>query len=152
MLLRHKINKICFFCFRKVFFGLRFEKQAIICVITTLEFLHVCCVGNISSSASPSFRTEFLDFFWPQGLISTAKFMYRYHLSKLLKNGLQHGGEKSEGEIGGVYLPSKLGHTPHFASDGRKIEWKVEGVHPQPSPGWAEFTIVIECKPESGHC
>ncbi len=82
---RHKIDKISLFCFRKVFFGLCFEKQAIVFVITTLEFLHLCCIGNIPSSASPSFRTEFLDFFWPQGLISTVKFMYRYHFVKTSK-------------------------------------------------------------------
>jgi len=25
-------------------------------------------------------------------------------------------------------------------------------VHPPPSPGWADFTIMMECTPESGHC
>ncbi len=25
-------------------------------------------------------------------------------------------------------------------------------VHPLPSPGWAEFTVMMECRPESGHC
>jgi hypothetical protein len=25
-------------------------------------------------------------------------------------------------------------------------------VHSPPSPGWADFTIMIECTPESGHC
>jgi len=25
-------------------------------------------------------------------------------------------------------------------------------VHPPPSPGWADFTIMKECTPESGHC
>ncbi len=28
-----------------------------------------------------------------------------------------------------------------------------KGVHPPPSPGWADFTIMMECTtPESGHC
>jgi hypothetical protein len=26
------------------------------------------------------------------------------------------------------------------------------GVHPLPSPGWANFSITMECTPESGHC
>ncbi len=26
------------------------------------------------------------------------------------------------------------------------------GVHPPPSPDWADFTIMMECTPESGHC
>jgi hypothetical protein len=25
-------------------------------------------------------------------------------------------------------------------------------VHPPPSPGWADFIIMMECMPESGHC
>ncbi len=26
------------------------------------------------------------------------------------------------------------------------------GVHPPPSPAWANFTLMIECKPESSRC
>jgi hypothetical protein len=26
------------------------------------------------------------------------------------------------------------------------------GVHPPASPGWAGFTILLACTPESGHC
>ncbi len=25
-------------------------------------------------------------------------------------------------------------------------------VPPHPSPGWADFTIIMECKQENGHC
>ncbi len=28
----------------------------------------------------------------------------------------------------------------------------MEGVHPPASPGWADFTILMECTPESVHC
>jgi hypothetical protein len=27
-----------------------------------------------------------------------------------------------------------------------------EGLHPSPSPGWANFSIMMECTPESGNC
>ncbi len=26
------------------------------------------------------------------------------------------------------------------------------GVHPPPSPGWADFSVMMECTPESGNC
>ncbi len=25
-------------------------------------------------------------------------------------------------------------------------------MHPSPSPGWANFSIMMKCTPESGHC
>ncbi len=28
----------------------------------------------------------------------------------------------------------------------------MEGVHPPTLPGWADFTIMMECTPESAHC
>jgi hypothetical protein len=48
-------------------------------------------------------------------------------------------------ERGGVYLHS-------FVRDGRYSErgW---GVHsPPPTPGWANFSVILKCMPGSGHC
>ncbi len=45
-------------------------------------------------------------------------------------------------EIGGVYLPSQLEHTPQL--------WTCRA--PPASPGWANFSIVMEYTAESGHC
>ncbi len=43
-----------------------------------------------------------------------------------------------------VYLPSQLKHSHHnFVSDGRYSEREV-GVHPPPSPGWSNFSIMID--------
>ncbi len=56
---------------------------------------------------------------------------------------------RGRGEIGGVYLPSQLKSTPQLCS-WWWIEWKGEGVHPHPC--WAAFTVMMECKPENGHC
>jgi hypothetical protein len=59
-----------------------------------------------------------------------------------------HREEKGRGETGGVYLRRPLSWSVHhnFAR-----EWKGEGVHTPPSSGWAEFTIIMKCTPESGH-
>jgi hypothetical protein len=43
-------------------------------------------------------------------------------------------------EIGEVYLPSQLELTLRA------------GVHPSPTQGWADFSIMMEGTPESGHC
>jgi hypothetical protein len=44
-----------------------------------------------------------------------------------------HRGEQGRGATGGVYL--------------RPLSWSVH----HNSSGWAEFTIMMECTPESGH-
>jgi hypothetical protein len=61
-----------------------------------------------------------------------------------------HRGEKGRAEIGGVsalsagvYTTTKLVMVDRVKGGGRE---------PTPSPGWAEFTIMMECTPESGHC
>ncbi len=50
-------------------------------------------------------------------------------------------------EIGAVYLHSQLEPTSQLFCHGRYTE-RGRG----PSPGWADFTIMMECTPESGHC
>ncbi len=52
-------------------------------------------------------------------------------------------------EIGGMYLLSKLERTPLYV-----LVDIVTGVgrEPPPSPGWANFSIIMECTPESCNC
>ncbi len=67
-------------------------------------------------------------------------------------DGLQHRGEKGRGEIGGLDLTSQLKRT--YTSTLLVIVDGVKGRRHTPpgSPGWAEFTIMMECTSESGHC
>ncbi len=58
---------------------------------------------------------------------------------------------RGRGEIGGVYLSSQLEHKPQLCL-WWKIDWKGKRVHPLPWPGWADFAIMMEYMPESGHC
>ncbi len=57
-------------------------------------------------------------------------------------------------EIGGVYCICPFSWSLHhdFVRDGRYSEkgWACTP-HP-PSPGWANFSIMMECTPESGLC
>ncbi len=48
------------------------------------------------------------------------------------------------------YLPSHLRRTLTLCTWG-EIEWKGWGLHP-PSLAWANFSIMMECTPESGRC
>jgi hypothetical protein len=58
---------------------------------------------------------------------------------------------RGRGEIGGVYLPSQLERTT--ATLLVMVDRvKGGGRAPPPSPGWADFTIMMECTPESSHC
>ncbi len=43
-----------------------------------------------------------------------------------------------------VYLPFCWSVHHNFVRDGRHSE----GVHPPPPPGWADFSIMMECTPE----
>jgi len=53
-------------------------------------------------------------------------------------------------ETGLVYLPIQLERTLHFTGDGKCNE---RGGHaPPPSPAWANFTLMMECMPESSRC
>ncbi len=56
-------------------------------------------------------------------------------------------------KIGGVNLPSQLERTPQLVCDGRysKRGWACTP-RPEPSPGWAGFSIMMEYMPKSGHC
>ncbi len=58
---------------------------------------------------------------------------------------------RGRGEIGGGYLHSQLERT-HKLCSWWQIEWKGQGLHPPPSTGWADFTIMVECTPENGYC
>jgi hypothetical protein len=42
--------------------------------------------------------------------------------------------------------------TLSFVIDGRYSECMGVGVHPLPAPAWADFTLKMECTPESSHC
>jgi hypothetical protein len=50
-----------------------------------------------------------------------------------------------------VYLPLSRSVNHSFARDYRYSERRW-GVHPPVSPGLADFTIMKEFTPESGHC
>ncbi len=56
-------------------------------------------------------------------------------------------------EMWGVYLPSQLERTP--CTTLYVIVDRVKGggrITPHPSPGWADFSIMMECTPKSGNC
>ncbi len=57
-------------------------------------------------------------------------------------------------ETGGVYLPSHLERTLKLTLYSHVIKKRVkgDGRAPPPSPGWANFSIMMECTPESGRC
>ncbi len=59
-----------------------------------------------------------------------------------------HRGEKGRVEIGGVPALSAGAYTSILLMVNRV---KGGGAHHPPSPSWAEFTILIECTPESSH-
>ncbi len=59
-----------------------------------------------------------------------------------------HRGEKGRGEIGGDYCICALSSGAYTTI---LLVSEKGGVHPPPSPGWDEFTIMMECTPESGH-
>jgi hypothetical protein len=59
---------------------------------------------------------------------------------------------RGRGELWGVYLPSQLKctkQTLYMMLDRVKGGW---ACIPPPLPAWADFSIVMECTPESGHC
>ncbi len=78
------------------------------------------------------------------------------HTELLLSVCLDTGGERSRGHIYFVamYLPSQLERTPQFFLVMVDDRVKGGGHAPPspPSPGWAEFTIKMDCPPKSGHC
>ncbi len=47
-------------------------------------------------------------------------------------------------------LPSSAG--AYFTTLLVMLDCVTGGVHPPPSSGWADFSITMECTPESGHC
>ena len=53
-------------------------------------------------------------------------------------------------ETGLVCLPTQL---DNYTGDGKCNErgWAT-GVHPPPLPAWANFTLMMECTPESSRC
>ncbi len=60
-------------------------------------------------------------------------------------------------EVGGVYLPFQLERTPRIFIRDCGYSERVGRANPPPpkkknSPGWADFSIMMECTPESGHC
>jgi hypothetical protein len=60
--------------------------------------------------------------------------------------GKEHRGQNGRGEIGGVYLPSQLERIPTtllVTVDRVKGGGRLPPP-PPPSPGWAEFTIIME--------
>ncbi len=70
----------------------------------------------------------------------------------LLLGGLNHrvhiGVEEKQGEC-----ICHLSWNVHYncVRDGRYCERRV-GVHPPPQETWADFTLMMECTPENGHC
>ncbi len=59
--------------------------------------------------------------------------------------GVNHRGEKGRGEKG-VYLTSQLERITNLLVVVDRVKGE-GGVLPSPSPGWAEFTIMMECTP-----
>jgi hypothetical protein len=63
---------------------------------------------------------------------------------------------RGRGEIGAEYLPSQLEctlcATTFLVMGERGPEGGRAPPRPPPSPGWADFTIMMECTPEIGHC
>jgi hypothetical protein len=59
------------------------------------------------------------------------------------------GIEEKQGECT-VYVLSAGAYTTTMLVMVDRV--KGGGVHPPPSPDWADFTIMMECTPESGHC
>ncbi len=60
-----------------------------------------------------------------------------------------HRVHRDRDEIGAVDLSSQLGVHCNFVRDGEYSK-KGVGLHPPPSPPWANFSIMMECTPESG--
>jgi hypothetical protein len=75
----------------------------------------------------------------------------------LITIALEIGGCKSEAhstyigrdETGRVYRPTQLERKLQLC-DGNYSEKLVVGVHPPPSPAWANISIMMECTSESG--
>ncbi len=53
-------------------------------------------------------------------------------------------------ETGAVYLPTQLECTVYTAT--LLVMVKGVGVYHPPSPAWANFTLMMECTPESSRC
>ncbi len=57
-------------------------------------------------------------------------------------------GRLTERNLWSAFLPKEYSTTLLVMVDRVKGEWRA----PAPSPGWADFTIMMECTPDSGHC
>jgi hypothetical protein len=55
-------------------------------------------------------------------------------------------------EIDGVYICLSRSVHRNFVRDGRYSERGWACTLTPPVPGWANFSIMMECTPESGHC
>ena len=53
--------------------------------------------------------------------------------------------------MGKCICPLSCSVLYNFLHDVVKRGWAM-GMHPLPSPAWADFTLMIKCMPESGHC
>jgi hypothetical protein len=62
-----------------------------------------------------------------------------------------HREQRDRDEIAGVYLLSQLEHYTATLYVMENI-LKGVGVHPPPSPAWANFSIMMERTPKSGRC
>jgi hypothetical protein len=63
-----------------------------------------------------------------------------------------HRGEKGRGEIGGVHLPSQLVQHNFLLVMVDRVKGELAYIPRPHQAAWAEFTIMMECTPESGHC
>ncbi len=70
------------------------------------------------------------------------------YLGKGSTHRVHTGVEQKQGEC---ICPLSWSVHHNFVRDGRhsKRGWSCT---PPPSPAWADFSIMMECKPESGHC